>query len=218
MITVTINVESMKQADALHEYFRSVFVQPKPDLAAARQAISAIAKEHPEMIRQPVPAPTPTPLEVAIAKLDETPTAEELGNPTEKLADPFAQLQASYDEVAAVLTAAEGPKAEKKPRKSAKKEAAPEPEKSVEKPLDLDGIKKASMIALELIGAPAIQEALAKFGATDEKNVLRMSALRTQDYALYVEYLKKKVNDAAKEWPADEAAFLAESEARRNAG
>lgn len=142
--------------------------------------------------------PEPTPLEAAIAKLDETPTAAELGNPTEKLAaDPFAQLQSGTE------PAAEESKPEKKPRKNAKKaEPAPEPEKPEDKPLTLDDIRKASTIALELVGAPTIQEALAKFGATDDKNVLRMSALRPQDYALYVDYLKKKVNDAAKEWPA----------------
>jgi hypothetical protein len=185
------------------------------DAAQAIAALSALypttpvlrpsAKDKLFAERKPIEPEKPTPLEVAIEEkkaaqdapderpgaemdpfkqlLDNTPTAAELGNPQQKLA--------------------EEPKAEKKPRKNAKKETAPEPEKVEDKPLTLDDIRKASTVALELVGAPTIQEALAKFNAVDDKNVLRMSALREADYALYVEYLKKKVNDAAKEWPAN---------------
>ena len=185
------------------------------DAAQAIAALSALypttpmlrpsAKDKLFAERKPIEPEKPTPLEVVIEEkkaaqdapderpgaemdpfkqlLDNTPTAAELGNPQQKLA--------------------EEPKAEKKPRKNAKKETAPEPEKLAEvKELTLEDIRKASTTALELVGAQTIQEALAKFNAVDEKNVLRMSALREADYALYVEYLKKKVNDAAKEWPA----------------
>jgi hypothetical protein len=151
--------------------------------------------------------PEPIPLEQAIVAADAE-VLKELGDGSpepaaEPNADPFAALTAGTEQSAEV----EAPTAEKKPRKNAKKsEPAAEPAEDrqaiAEKPLLLDDIRKASTIALELVGAPTIQEALAKFNAVDDRNVLRMSALRVADYALYVEYLKKKVNDAAKEWPA----------------
>jgi hypothetical protein len=115
--------------------------------------------------------------------LDQTPTAAELGNPQQKLAEPEKKL------------------VRRKPKAETAPVADVEPAKPEDKELTLDDIRKASTVALELVGAPTIQEALAKFNAVDDKNVLRMSALRPQDYALYVQYLKKKVNDAAKEWP-----------------
>lgn len=189
-VTLQIEAETVKDAKTL----RAIFGQIYPDTEWVEKA--AIAAE----VKQVVAAEQkPTPLEQAIAKLDETPTAADLGNPTEKLAeDPFAALSAGT-ETAPQTPAAEKPKKERKPKEP---KQAPEPEKIEPKPLDIQDIRDASTVALDLIGPLVIQEALAKFEAVDkERNALRMSALAEADYGRYIEFLKKKVNDAAKEWP-----------------
>lgn len=151
------------------------------------------SRRHPEM------TPEPSTTESGLTTIQPTPLEQAIDTAAK---DPFAALSAGM-EPAATEAAETAAKTEKKPRKNAKKtEPASEPEKAEDKPLTLDDIRKASTVALELIGAPTIQEALAKFNSVDDKGVLRMSALREADYALYIQYLKKKVNDAAKEWPS----------------
>ena len=146
-----------------------------------------------------VKAEKPTPLEVAI---EEKKAAHEL-QPEEPATDPFRALMDETPTAAELGNPVQTREPEKKPRGRPKKDTAPKEEpKPEDKPLAIEDVRAASKIALELIGAPVIQEALAKFNAVEEKTqALKMRALREADYELYIGYLKKKVNDAAKEWP-----------------
>jgi hypothetical protein len=226
MLQVSAIIHNQRQADAWAEFQKAYLgtyselpVPSAPTVTSTPEGQKAAASTvaiSPEKAKKQIEASAekPTPLEVAI----EEKKAAQDAQPAEPVADPFAQLQSGM-EPAATEAAETAAKVEEKPKKTrAKKEAAPEPEKPAEaKPLDIAAIRSASTIALELVGAPTLQEALAKFEAVDANKVLRMTALREADYALYIEYLKKKVNDAAKAWPDDEAKFLADAAARRAA-
>jgi hypothetical protein len=143
------------------------------------------------------PAVEPTPLEQAIDKAQkEAPAATPQTEQPDTTSDPFALLGGGLEPVATEAAETAAPAAEKK-RGRPKKEEAKAAE--AEKKLTLADIRRISDKVCEETGIPVIQEALAKFNAVDDKGTLRMSSLREQDYALYVEFLNKKMNDAGKE-------------------
>ena len=192
MLQVSATITNQRQADAWAE-FQKAYLATEPLVVAKRTTPPAVL----------------TPLEQAIAEASE-PEAKPAEPKVEEVApavDPFAALSGGAPSAAEPGSPTEKPveggevtKKRGRPKKVEAPATGPEAAEESAK-LTLAEVRKASSIALELVGAPVIQEALAKFNAVDDKNVLRMSALREADYERYIAYLKKKANDAAKEWP-----------------
>ncbi len=191
---LTIKIETPEQGLLAAEFLRKCFGSSSESTPLTpAQAVAEIAKVAPQILRD---APSkPTPLETAIVEKKAEEPKVTLEQPA---ADPYAALTGDAQPTEEPATEA------KKPRGRPKKaEASAEEPKVEEKKTNLDDVRAASKIALELVGAAVIQEALAKFNAVNDKQALQMSALREPDFDLYIGYLKKKVNDAAKEWPAN---------------
>lgn len=181
MIQVSAILRNTRDA-AAWDNFLAVYLSEEEPKKSAKEKLFAE--------RKPV---EPAPLEQAIEekkaaqdKPDERPGAEQ---------DPFAMLSGD-------APAAEAPKIaepEKPAKKATKKKTEDRQTIAEPAPLLLVDIRRISDAVCEAIGMDTIREALAKFAAKDDKGTLRMSSLRTQDYALYVEFLNKKMNDAGKE-------------------
>jgi hypothetical protein len=195
MNSVTVLIENMKQADALHEFFKTVFAhhktakealfahkQTSTPVVVSEDAARVIGRDNAaEMVK--VEAALKTPLEQAIAETQKTPTAEESGQ------DPFALLSGSLEPAATEATETAAA-AEKKPaKKTTKKKDEPAVE---DKPLTIADIRAKGEIVCTELGLPAIQSTLAKFGAE------RMSDLKVADYGLVVQHFGKIMNDAGK--------------------
>lgn len=191
MIRIEAVLTNRRQAEAYKAFLDAYFDdQDKRDVEADKKVAERKPAEPPVVIE----ASALTPLEQAIDAANPPAAAEEA-------TDPFAAITAAAEP-------APEPKKRGRPKKGeAIAQATQEPkqaesEKPAEdKPLTLDDIRKASSIVLENLGAPVVTEALAKFHAVDDKQALRMSALDQARYPQYIEFLKKKMNDAAKAWP-----------------